>query len=412
MTQREKKLLGILVVLTVVLGGGMVLHFFLFQPLMELWSQNSTDRDELQTKQGELENERRQTKLILDLNPRLQDWEQASLSPPDPKQKPQPGISPEDFKAAHQKNLRVEYERYLSKLMRDSGFEPDSISITARAPERVIGTGAAAKAKEQPFERLMFTAAGRSKLDGVVQMMHDFHRTNRLHEIRNLTVGLANVPTAPSTPSPGRNRGAAPPPSGLLDVNLTIEALMVKDAKVRPGSIASASDGKSRVLAEPARSYSDLTARNMFIGMQPIEKTVEVDAAQNNTLSEERRDVLRFVRLTTLSYNGRRWEAYLYDLAKGGDERRINSFTLDSFSILDQYQNSVLDAKVAAIDERNLVIKADNKYYRLHVGDFFAPAMEKPLTPEELKEFGIKEEEKKEVPVKKEEPVKKETVKQ
>ena len=32
--------------------------------------------------------------------------------------------------------------------------------------------------------------------------------------------------------------------------------------------------------------------------------------------------------MATLAHNGRRWEAYLYDQAKGGGETRVNNVTV------------------------------------------------------------------------------------
>jgi hypothetical protein len=162
---------------------------------------------------------------------------------------------------------------------------------------------------------------------------------------------------------------------------MTVEALVVGGAEERSALMASTSTVKPRVLAEPIRSYREMTARHMFQGSKKDE--------EDEKLSEEKKEVLRFVRLTTLSHNGRRWEAYLYDLGKGGEERRINAITLDKFSIFDQYDNPMLSAKVIKIDERNLVIQVDGKFYRLQVGDFFYPALDTPLTPAQMRELDV-----------------------
>jgi hypothetical protein len=152
---------------------------------------------------------------------------------------------------------------------------------------------------------------------------------------------------------------------------------MASGAETRE-ALTPGTDVPARALAEPARTYADLSAKNIFLG-----------TAAQTRLTEDRIAVLEAVRLTTLSHNGRRWEAYLYDQAKGGAEKRLNALTVTDFAIKDKYGTAVLEGKVVLIDERQLVFQSEGKFYRLRCGDFLYPAVEHPLTESEIKPLGV-----------------------
>src|SRR4029077_6599883 len=92
---------------------------------------------------------------------------------------------------------------------------------------------------------------------------------------------------------------------------------------------------KARVLAEPGRYYADLAGKNVFLGTGPAQAR----------LTEDRIAVLGEVRLTMLAHNGRRWEAFLYDQGKGGEDRRLNALTVTDFTVKDKYGEPVLTGK-------------------------------------------------------------------
>jgi hypothetical protein len=210
--------------------------------------------------------------------------------------------------------------------------------------------------------------------------------------VRNLTV---SVPSG----TPGSRRGA-PLPEGTLDVSMTVEALMVNGAEER-ASLMPSELTAPRVLADPGRDYTKLGQKNMFVGQQTQDRT-KLEA-------EDRADVLRFVKLTTIFYNPdrRRWEASVYDQGAGptrveerGDdnvlmkvntvwEKQLNTRVLNELKISDRYKNPVFEGTVVHIDERQLVLKSGSKFYRLRCGDALYPAVDKPLTAAEIKELGL-----------------------
>ena len=81
--------------------------------------------------------------------------------------------------------------------------------------------------------------------------------------------------------------------------------------------------------------------------------------------------------------------AWLYDQAKGGREKKLNTSALNEFTIYDKDENPMIEAKVVKIEEEFMIILSEGKYYRLGIGDFLYPAIRNPLSKSELKELGI-----------------------
>lgn len=366
MTARERALATGVLGVVILLGGGMLFHLFVYTPLVELRARVKLARDNFDAKEEELAKEKRDKAKLLKLNPRLAEWKRISL-PAAPKRTPEEikkGVTPEEHKKRHQNWVQVEYDKYLNGLLERSGFNRSSINITPRIVENTK-PGQNKAARDAMFTRLAFTVQGRARLEAVTQALEEFYKTNLLHEVRTLSVQ--------NRPASAGARGRA----GELDVNMTVEALMANGAETREG-LTPGSEVKAGTLAEPGRTYADLGGKNIFLGTQ----------AQSR-LTEDRITVLESVRLTTLSHNGRRWEAYLYDLAKGGAEKRLNNLTVTDFVIKDRYGTAVLEGKVAYIDEKQLVFQSEGKYYRLRCGDFLYPAVEHPLSASEVKPLGL-----------------------
>src|SRR5262249_28287829 len=108
--------------------------------------------------------------------------------------------------------LQVEYEKYLSELLRKNGFSADTL-ITTRPPDRRSAPGLA-KGKEPVYERLVFTVAGKARLENLTRALEEFYQTNLLHQVRSMTV------QAPQNRGqrgiPGQRPGAGGPGAGGL----------------------------------------------------------------------------------------------------------------------------------------------------------------------------------------------------
>ncbi len=368
MTARERALATGVLSVVILLGGGMLFHLFVYTPLTELRARVAVARENVRTKEQERDKEQRDKARILKLSPRLAEWKRISL-PAAPRRTPEEirkGITQEENRKRHLNKVQVDYDKYLSDLLRRSGFNPATINITPRIVENAKpGQGRAATAREPLFTRLAFSVEGRARLEAITQALEEFYKTNLLHEVRTLSVQ--------NRPGTAGARGRP----GELFVNMTVEALMASGAEPRD-SLSPSPDVKVHTLAEPGRTYADAGAKNIFLG-----------TAAQSRLTEDRIAVLEAVRMTTLSHNGRRWEAYLYDQAKGGPEKRLNTLTVTDFVIKDRYGTTVLEGKVVHIDEKQLVFQSEGKYYRLRCGDFLYPAVEHPLSDSEVKPLGV-----------------------
>ena len=369
MTRREKVLATTMTVVLAVMGGGVLFHLFVYQPISDVREMLANEQKQLNEKQDELNKEEQQIKGILRINPRLSQWDKISLPPNDPEAKKKPGVSPEEKKKKHLSQLQVEYERYLSELLLRNGFRGDSIVITPRPPDR--RSSPILKGKEPVYERLTFSVTGQGNLFAVVRTLKEFHTTNLLHQVRGMGLAVAQA------------RGQTPPPAGSLDMTMTVEALLVNGGEERTTLLPAKLSHNPVVLAEPGRSYDLMPRRNMFTGIAPALPP----ASLAGRIPEDKREVLRFVKLTMLWYNAdrRRWEATMYDQAKGGDEKNLNTRILNEIKIYGETDTPLLDAKVVLIDEEQLIFKEDGKFYRMRCGEFLYPVIREPLTTEELK---------------------------
>lgn len=371
MTQREKVLAGMLVVLLVFVGGAVAGYLFVYRPLSAVNAQLKGAEAALKKKEAELAAEEQQIESLLRVNPRLSQWTKLSLPPRDPTAKKVPVALQEEQKKKHLNTLQVDYEKYLHTLLSDSGLK--EVKVDPRQIERRT-TNQAFKGAQPAHERLAFGASARGTMASVTKALREFHKTPLLQQVKNLTLSAV------------QSQGSAPVPPGTLDVKLTVEALVVAGGEERVGLLPSKLAYEPRVLAEPRRDYDALAGRNMFTGFS----TARED--RGNTRTEKREDVLRFVKLTMLAYNPSRgrWEATIYDQAKGGAEKRLApGVVLSGMTILDRYKNPVLEAKVVHVDESQLVFLEGKKYYRMSCGDMVWAAMKKEMPRGEVKALGV-----------------------
>jgi hypothetical protein len=142
---------------------------------------------------------------------------------------------------------------------------------------------------------------------------------------------------------------------------MTAEALLVVGAEKRYDLMAPTSSVRPRVLAESTRAYADLANHNIFTGTLP----------NSGAQSEDARDVLGFIKLTTVSnLNGRRWEAWLFDQSKKDGESRLRTTTgFNEFSYSDRYDNVLVKAAVIRIDETGVLFRANGRFYHIGLGD-------------------------------------------
>jgi hypothetical protein len=132
-------------------------------------------------------------------------------------------------------------------------------------------------------------------------------------------------------------------------------------------------------IAHNAREYDNIIKKNIFTGIE----------RQPPQTPSDYNEILKNVRVTQVSNNGRRWEAFLLDVWDGRDEYKVNVEIVPEFSIVDKEDKPILSGKAVLIEERTLVFAANGKYYKVHTGDYFYPAINNPLKDSEIKDLKL-----------------------
>jgi hypothetical protein len=391
------------------LGAGAVLvlfvgYLFVWSPLEDTWRRQAEADKELSEALEKLSVQKKTNDRLLKVSPRLKVAEKLSLPPSAPPVKGKPALFRplDDQKAAHVAVLGHEYRNYLLGLLINAGFEKPE--VTARPSQKQANND---KKKAAPvFEPLVFTVTARGTQRALYKALQDFHSTNLLHEIRNLTAEVAK-PKSREKPDPN-----------VLTVNMTVEALILRNGKTRTTLLPAELKEQPDVLASARRDYSLLEKRSIFTGLMPPPPPPSTQKKEEKkpppepepdpelTLSD-RLEVLEFVKVTMVAYNPkmRRWEASLYDQAQGkSDEIKVTERgAFRSFTIYNEDEREVLEARVKFIGwpsrvgdpdnaptrEAVLIFEADKKFYVARVGDFLDTVYRKPLSDKEAIELGL-----------------------
>jgi hypothetical protein len=364
MNPRERMLaLGVLLVV-VLAGGAFLFHQLFFVPLQEREAS-------IQALQQDIDKKQERIFQVEADRPKLERWKQLSL--------------PADVDMA-----RLNYEKYLSELMLDSGFAAGTFSVTAKQAD---AKSSPQINKEPIYTKLDFTAAGHGKLENLVTFLEQFYQTGLLQQVKNIQV------LRPLTPGPQQQQNE-------LDINLTVEALVVAGAERRSTLLQVLDNRLAAVygamalrgglaglalvpavtgptgpvgpgtLAQPKRSYAAIARKNIFYGetdQRPIEEV----------------EVTQFVHLTDISQNHKRWEAWLYDRLNNRRQRLRSEPGFNSFRVLDEKGETAVRGVVIRIDSRDLIFRVDSNYYSIHVGQSLDEAMKASLTMEQRKARGL-----------------------
>jgi hypothetical protein len=354
MNPRERILAGILAGLLVVVGGAFVTLQLVLSPIQERNKRIISETDEIESKSQQL------TQIKKDLS-RLEKWKQLSL--------------PQNVTLA-----RREYEQYLSNLLLHSGFASGSFALTPKPPD--TRSSPVMSGKKPIFTRLTFLVAGPARLENLVKFLVEFYRTPLMHEIKTLSID--------------RNKatGTGPQRNDDLDINMTVEALIVTDGDNRnfllpnidrrllaidvvmgmqgnSGLGLAVWSGRTTGLAVPSRNYEAIASKNIFIGPAPVaaKKTEDVD-------------VTELVRLTDITKNLGSFEGNLWDRWNNQTTRLRSTSGFDQFRIRDSEGNTIVQGKVMKIFHQDIIFQANDKFYMIHVGDSIKDALENPLPKE------------------------------
>jgi len=340
MTQRERTLAFLLLPPLLLFGGGFLVY--------QLWIEPLRQRDnQIQTLEHDIDDKWNTVKRIKEKKKELDRLKPASL--------------PADADLA-----RREYEEELSKLLRNSGFEAGTFSVT---PKPIDSKTSPTLAKNKPpiFIRLVFTIQAKGELLSLVQFMEKFYSKRLLHQIRNFT--LQRPITA------DRNR------PNEIDVNMTIEALVLDVAQQRKSLHPEKEPDMPAMLAGGERTYGMIAGKDIFFGPPPPAVAVErprssIDFAQFiKFVSFSESDDLPVLTLMD-AYNNNEilirpradGEGYRVDVmyVLNGRKRPLRSGrTLDIMDERGELQHRWL---VLKISEREIFMQDEDDYYVLHIG--------------------------------------------
>jgi hypothetical protein len=292
-----------------------------------------------------------------------------------------PGVVAQD--TAHADLARREYEEELSKLLRQSGFDAGSFTIVPKPPDSKSGPTLANK--KPIYTRLEFAVQLKGDLASLVDWMERFYKLRLLHQIRNLSIQRP-VDSA-------RNAN-----TGDLDINMTIEALVLDTAEVRK-TLVPDKPPELPPLLTPGRQYASIAGKNVFFGPPPAApKSDAIDATpyvkfESTTSSEGGLAATLWdavhnhdYEIRPRSVGGYRVEVYYYinnrkrSLRSGGDALELRN---EDGDVEHRWQ-------IVRVEDRELILREKDKYYSLHIGEALADMKE--LSKGQLSALGIKAE--------------------
>lgn len=363
MNARESRLTVVLLAALGVGGLAFVAYQFYWLPMQQKTKRIDAIQDEIEKQAAKL-------KSVRDAVPRLRALTAVSL--------------PVDETVA-----RKVYEDELSKMLRNSGL--DNVTVIPKEPDR--RTVPMFPNKKPVYTKLLFQVSARGDLASVVDWLEKFYKTKLLHQVRNLSLAHAQR-------TEGRGRD-----SGDLDVNATVEAIILDKAEARktlhpekePEKIA---DFLPR-LAKPDRQYASIAGKNIFFGPPP---------AAPSQPQEKRVDAAPFIKLDSITVEPNGAVATLFD-AYSNHDYLVKPRALGGYSVTVSYyvngrkrplrsdreiviadeNNDERKLAIVRIDDRDLIVRdEDGRYYSVHVGQTLADMHQ--LTKENLAAMGIKEE--------------------
>ena len=249
MTSRERVLVIIFLGCLLPIGGWAGFHVLFWKPYSALRSRLETAQKEIAAKADEKAAIDADIRQASELDPRLTRWEIDSL--PDTSSRDQDKIK------SHVAQVGGEYQHEMEELLRRNHFQSPAgtPNINMQALTKPPGDKPVPQlANKVPlYTRVAFKFKARSTYENLVKMLREFYQQDKLHQIYEITV---TNPTPPSTGgrgtsgrgATGRGFGVPVVPGGalepgvaeaggrggrdstLLDVEMTIEVLMVNGA--------------------------------------------------------------------------------------------------------------------------------------------------------------------------------------
>jgi hypothetical protein len=259
--------------------------------------------------------------------------------------------------------------------------------------------------KKPIYTRLLFTVQLKGDLASLVDFMDRFYKVRLLHQIRNLTI---KKPLGADFRAAAANGGAAPAPTTDLDVDMTIEALVLDNAEKRTTLLPEKPVETPSLLARTDAQYAMIPGKNVFFG------PVSTRDLTNEDSSTRYVDASPWIRLTGITSGEYGLEASLWDWSHnweylisprhtggfdvtaeytlGNRKRKDEERSGKTLALRDSDGRIKKEWLIVRIDPRDVILRDDEKgkYFSLHMGEFLSHSEE--LSKAKLEGLGIKPE--------------------
>jgi hypothetical protein len=308
MKRREKILLAALVGTLVLWQGGAVLNAFVFAPVEERETDLAARSKRVSEKKVQLAESRNAAE-------KLKVWNQRSL--------------PENAVVA-----TADYQVWLIELATRSKL---ANVIVKPLPVRARGKG-------QTYAIISATVTAEGTLDRLCDFLYEFRRCGLLHRVSRMTLATEHHQGDP-----------------VLNIDLTVEGLALKDAPVRT-TLFSGPELADLPGAKPARdrkTYSQLLAKNLFVrGYNGPPRPP--GGPRNSSPSIPDEDPREFVYLVGSFSTGGGFDATVRDMATDKTVR---------LDVGDDFNFAGVEGKVLAIGIDYLILEIKGEAFRLALGD-------------------------------------------
>jgi hypothetical protein len=411
MTTRERHMSIILTGFILVAGVGFFGYTFIISPL-------KAQRDQIDNLDRDIEERKARIARVAKRQVDEEKWKKLSL-PADQEKKGEsaiaaPGKTPTEN--VHADIAQQGYYNELDKLCKAAGYSPADYVIIPKKPD---AKNSPQLANRKPiYTKLVFTVQLKGDLASLVDFMDRFYKVHLLHQIRNMTIQKplgADIRAAPVAPPAGgapggNNNPQVNTPSTDLDVNLTIEALVLDTAEQRKDLLPDKTVEVPRLLARSDEQYAMIPGKNMFFGPVPTGPSRgDRDLSYFNPAP--------FISLTGITSSEYGFEATLWDRINGREFRiwpqkqggyKVDLlFTLrgtqrsdpqgESLSLRNGEGGVEAEWTIIRIDPRDVILRDEKgKYFALHMDDRLSKPKE--LSRSDLEVLGIKVEPVKEKP--------------
>ncbi|MFO0967070.1 MAG: hypothetical protein U0793_16000 [Gemmataceae bacterium] len=344
MTQREQKLLYIL--LSAV---GLVVALFLFysillRPLLDLGEEQDQVEASIAKKESQIQTMLKERQLIK--------------------------VAKERSLPLEPHHAAIEYERYLVGVVQDAGLT----SVNFTGPTNLDGKAGVAKGKKTATQTILtFQVKANGTLPRVMDLLTRMQNTPVMHRVKKLTLDRADPKDM----------------TGKLAIAMETEALIYQEIQPNHEPKLTPSAKIDPPGTNPARSYADAGKRNFFVGYIPPPPIIARD--KTPPPPPDPFDMRKFVWLDHTVPTAE--EAFLRNRMIPGPPQRVGPKKgFETFKVWNEDKKRLLvNGKVLRVDQRDMYFRVDEKTYRWHIGHsiFDAIVTAGPLTRAELEKVGL-----------------------